>query len=50
MSMELIPPSYKDRNKNYERKYKSNTLEFGKKHSKCVSGIKSTFVATNKRN
>jgi hypothetical protein len=36
------------RYKTNKRKFKPNTLEFGKKHYKCVSGIRYTFIRRKK--
>jgi hypothetical protein len=43
--VELNPPSGNNKNNNKNKNiYKSNTQGFVKKHDKCVSGSKSTFV------
>jgi hypothetical protein len=42
--VELNQFVWEKKEKQTKKEHKSNTLGFGKKHSKYVSGIKSTFV------
>jgi hypothetical protein len=42
--VELNQFVWEKKEKQTKKEHKSNTLEFGKKHFKCVNGIRSIFV------